>query len=112
MAERLPLLLLRVGVDQHHQRGGIVSGAEQKVVHRVERLLIAFGGDGGDVAARVLGPDVVVEEHDPAPVAARAEDAHVVPHLASPFGAREDLAQASGSSSAHGGSAVSRNVVP
>ncbi len=80
VGERLALLLLGVGVDDHHQAARIVGRAEQQVVDGVERLLAALGRDRRDVAARVVGPDVVVEQHDAAPVAARAEDALVAAH--------------------------------
>ena len=67
MRERLALLLLGVGVDDHHQLVRRVERAAQQVVDRVERRLAALGGDRGEVAARVLGPERVVEQHDPRP---------------------------------------------
>ena len=111
--ERLALLLLGVGVDDHHQAAGIVGRPEQQVVDGIERVLAALGGDRRDVAPRVVGPRLVVEQHDAAPVAAGAEDAHVVAHRAPLLLARRAPRRSrAGSSSAHGGSAVSRKVVP
>ncbi len=89
----LPLLLLRVGVDDHHQLSRVVGRAEQEVVDGVERLLPSLGGNRRDVAAGVVGPHRVVEHDDPAPVAARAEDALVVAHRPPLLLAAEDLAQ-------------------
>ena len=89
----LALLLLGVGVDDHHQAAGVVGRSEQQVVDGVERVLAALGGDRSDVAPRVAGPDVVVEQHDAAPVAAGAQDAHVVAHRAPLLRAAENLAQ-------------------
>ena len=80
-------------MDDHHQLPGIVGSPEQQVVDGVERILVALGGDRRHVAPRVLGPDVVVEKDDPAPVAAGAEDALVAPQRASPLAAAERLAQ-------------------
>ena len=53
------------------------SAPQQQVADRVDRLLAALGGDRRDAPARVLGDDRVVEQDDPLPVAAGAEDALV-----------------------------------
>ena len=78
--ERLALLALGVAADHHHQRVRRAGRLEQQVVGGVQRLLPALGGQGGEVAAGVLGADGVLEQHDAAPVAALAEDAAVPLH--------------------------------
>jgi len=47
-------------VDDHHQLVELIDAAEQQVVHGVERLLVTVCGYRGEVAAAVLGPDIVV----------------------------------------------------
>ena len=79
--ERLALLILGVGVDDHHQLVQLVDAGEQEVVDGVERLLAPVGGDRREVAAAVLRPDLVVEQDDARPVVAGAQDRAVAAHL-------------------------------
>ncbi len=109
MRERLALLLLGVGVDDHHQLVRLVDAAEQQVVDGVERLLAALGGDRREVAAaRTRGQNGLSSSTTRAPVVARAEDAAVRRASRSRgAGSRRSAASSAGSAaSAHGGSAA------